>query len=268
MALSANASKFFLYENTVQNPEWHVRYPSQFHRRLVGKSPLKFREDFCGSGKISCEWVKVSKRHYATGIDANAMVLRYANDTNKEVLSEHQQARLAFWQKDVAHVSREKFDIIGAYNFSIFEFHERKNLLRYFKSVFKSLANPGTFFCDVAGGSGFLRTRQRIQNLEILGIGKVQQVWEQMDYDPISATNKYAIHFMLPNGSCFNKAFKYHWRIWQIKEVREILKEAGFKKSVVIWERDTDDRYGSGQSYLAEKAENAYSWVAYVVGIK
>lgn len=84
----------------------------------------------------------------------NASVLRYANKTNKAGLSTNQKTRVKFYQKNVVSPSKEKFDLIGAYNFSIFEFHERKNLLKYFKTVFNSLANPGTFFFDVAGGAG------------------------------------------------------------------------------------------------------------------
>ena len=73
---------------------------------------------------------------------------------------------------------------------------------------------------------------------------------------------------MLPDGKCLNEAFVYDWRIWQIREVREVLTEAGFEKNFVLWEKDDDQKEGSGEFYLAETAENAKSWVAYIVGIK
>lgn len=268
MNASAKISKFYLYEKSVQNPEWHVKYPSHFHRRLLGHRPLKFREDFCGSGLISCEWVKSSKLHIATGLDRDRLAIRYANQKNKAELSQKQRKRLNFNLENVLYPTEEKYDLIGAYNFSIFEFHERGDLLKYFTSVFNSLGSQGTFFFDIAGGSGFLKTRQKSRNIFIDEIGTVQQIWEQMDYDPISATNQYAIHFMLPCGSCLNDAFTYHWRIWQVREVREVLKEAGFKMSTVIWEKDSPNPAKSGKSYFAENAENAFTWVAYLVGVK
>ena len=66
---AASPSKFLLYEKSVQNPNWQVSYLPQFHRFLSDKDPLSFREDFCGSGKIACEWAKLSPSHTAWGLD-------------------------------------------------------------------------------------------------------------------------------------------------------------------------------------------------------
>lgn len=264
----APISKFLLYESSVQDPKWHVENLPRFHRTIVGKVALSMREDFCGSGRISCEWVKLSKKNKAVGLDIDPKPLRYANQINRAVLKEDERPRLKFIKQNVLKPTREKFDLIGSFNFSFFALHERKEMLQYARAVYRSLKSPGTFFLDVAGGPGFLKTRQNNQKITIPEHGTFRQIWEQNDYNPITSINEYAIHFMLPNGKCLNDAFVYRWRIWQIRELREILAEAGFKKSIVLWEKNDRNNNGSGEFYPTENAENAHTWVAYVIGVK
>ena len=264
----ASISKFLLYESSVQDPKWHVEYLPRFHRTLVGKNPLSMREDFCGSGRISCEWVKLSRKNKAVGIDIDPRPLRYANKINKGTLTKDECSRLKFINQNVLKSTQEKFDLVGSYNFSFFALHEREEMLQYAKAVYRSLKLPGTFFLDIAGGPGFLKTRQNNQKITIPGHGTFRQIWEQSDYNPITSINQYSIHFMLLNGKCLNDAFVYRWRIWQIRELREILAEAGFKKSLVLWEKNKKTNEGSGEFYPTENAENAYTWVAYVIGVK
>ena len=240
----------------------------KFHRQFIGVEPFLFREDFCGSGKIACEWVKKSSKNRAVGLDIDQNAIKYAETVNKSELSRDEQSRVKFIQQNVSRPTREKFDLIGAYNFSFFVLHERTELLNYFKAAHQSLKVTGTFFLDVAGGTGFLNTRLREQTITLPKFGKVHQIWEQSTYDPITSTNKYAIHFMLPSGECLNDAFVYNWRIWQIRELREILKESGFDRTIVLWEGDNKSGGGNEEYYATEAAANAHSWVAYLVGIK
>ena len=261
-------SRYLLYESSVQSPQWYIEYLPQFHYLLLGKEVFRLREDFCGSGKISCEWVKASKENRAVGLDIDVCPLDYANRVNKSILTEEQQSRVNFIQQNVMVPTEEKFDLIGAFNFSFFALHERQELIQYAKAAFMSLKSSGTFFLNVAGGMGILKTRQRDQYVNIPGFGSFQQLWEQGDYNPITSVNEYAIHFMHSSGECLNDAFVYQWRIWQIREVREILAEAGFKKSVVFWERDNKNGEGTGEFFITESPRNAHSWVAYIAGIK
>ena len=52
-----------------------------------------------------------------------------------------------------------------------------------------------------------------------------------------------------------DNAFTYEWRLWAIPEVLEMLKEAGYAKSRVYWERyeetdeDDDELEGTGEYY-------------------
>ncbi len=259
--MAKKISKFFLYEQSVQSPRWQVDYLPQFHTLWIGRAPRSFREDFCGSGIISCEWVKASKNNTAVGLDIDPAPLKYAKETNKKSLEDDEQKRIKFLKQNVLKPTSQKFDWIGAFNFSFFVFHAREELLRYAKSAYRSLNKKGTLFLELSGGKGFIKTGIEKQKLKIKGYGEVLQVWEQHQFDPISAVNDYSIHFKLPNGQWINEAFHYHWRIWTIAEVREILIEAGFSKTEVLWEQ-------SGEFLPTEQAENVNSWVAYVVGVK
>ncbi len=261
-------SKFKLYEAAVQSPEWQVDYLPQFHKFLTGKPLKSLREDFCGTGKISCEWVKRSKSHTAVGLDLDTEVLDYANAINKAELSKEQQSRVQFLKQDVLKPTREKFDSVGAYNFSFFIFHERKTLKKYAQSVYKSLKSKGTFFMELSGGPGFVETDRETRKVKIPGFGKFEVCWEQFHYDPITAVSDYSIHFKLPNGKWLNDAFTYNWRVWQIREVQDILEEVGFKKSIILWEQLDKKGSGNGEFLPTEIGEHLHTWVAYIVGVK
>jgi SAM-dependent methyltransferase len=257
-------SKHLLYELSVQSPNWQVDYLPQFHQWLIGKSPLLMREDFCGTGKISCEWVKRSPKNRAIGLDLDPDVLSYAKTVNRSALTSSEQKRVNFLKQDVLKPTREKFDMIGAYNFSHSIFHERKELLQYAKAAFKSLKTRGTFFLEVAGGEDFIETTQETKTISVPGYGKIKQVWEQHQFDPINSVSDYSIHFKLPDGTWLADAFTYHWRVWSIREIREVFADAGFKKTVVLWPDDEE-----GNEYLAaESADYQRGYLAYVIGVK
>jgi len=258
-------SKFKLYEEAVQSPEWQVNYLPQYHTWFHGKPPLSMREDFCGTARISCEWVKLSPKHKAVGLDLDSEALNYAKTVNKAKLSTAQRKQIKFLKQNVLKPTREKFDWIGAYNFSFYTFHERKTLLQYFKSVYRSLNRKGTFFLEMAGGDGFKENVTDKKTFRVDGVGKIQSEWQQMQYDPITQVNDYAIHFRLPDGKWLENAFTYHWRIWEIRETREILEEAGFEKTVVLWEHSDED---ADEFLPQESGDNRKDWLAYVVGIK
>jgi hypothetical protein len=261
-------SKFRLYEETVQSPNWQVDYLPQFHQWLTGRAPLTFREDFCGTARISCEWVKRNPKHEAMGLDLDPDVLRYAKSENLRALNASQKKRITLTRADVRSVTQKKFDWIGAFNYSIFEFHDRKELVRYFKAARASLNARGTLFLEVAGGDGFLATSIDARKCKVQGLGSVTQVWEQHQYDPITGVNDYAIHFKLPKGQVIQNAFTYHWRIWSIREIREALHDAGFKKTLVLWEKEDETGNPTGEYLPAENAGHPDFYVAYVVAVK
>src|SRR5690625_5534142 len=60
--------------------------------------------------------------------------------------------RLTLKQRDVRQVTRRKYDLINAMNFSYWIFSTRKEMLRYFRTVRRSLVSDGIFFLDLFGG--------------------------------------------------------------------------------------------------------------------
>lgn len=256
--------KYKLYEACVQDPAWQMHELPRFHKKFTGRSPLSMREDFCGTGKISAEWVKKSSKHKAMGLDLDPEPLAYGEKMHRAGLSENAKKRLKLVRQNVLKPTREKFDVIGAHNFSFFTFHERCDLLRYAKSAFESLNSRGTFFLEMAGGSGFIEPDRTVEKIQVSGVGRVHYAWEQHQYDPIEKNCDYSIHFKLPGEKWLTDAFTYHWRLWEIREVRETLKQAGFQKTAVLWPKDeTMTRYEE-----KEHAPDAAVWLAYVVGIR
>jgi SAM-dependent methyltransferase len=261
-------SRHRLYELGVQSPRWQVDYLPQFHRILTGRRPLSFREDFCGTARIACEWVSKSRSRSALAIDIDPEVLDYAESRNRNALKPAARKRIEIVRADVLKPPAGKFDWIGAFNFSIYIFHERRMLLRYLRNARRSLSSPGTLFLELAGGPGFVEPFQDQKILRVPGLGSVTQIWEQHGQDPISSVGDYSIHYGLPSGEWLPDAFSYHWRIWSIREVRELLAEAGFSRSVVLWEKPDPKGRGSGEFEIREDAPQVHSWVAYVVGIQ
>jgi SAM-dependent methyltransferase len=257
--------KFKLYEEAVQSPEWQANYLPQYYTWLFGKPPTSMREDFCGTARISCEWVKLSPKNRAVGLDLDSCTLAYAKSVNMAGLTKDQKKQITLLKQDVLKPTREKFDWIGAYNFSFYTFHDRKTLLRYFKSVHQSMKKKGVFFLEMAGGEGFKETVTDKKNFKVDGVGTVQSLWEQKQYDPITQVNEYAIHFKLPEGKWMDNAFQYHWRIWEIREVREVLEDAGFRQTMVLWEHSDEE---SDEFLPQDHGDNRRDWLAYVVGVK
>lgn len=261
-------SKYALYEQAVQCPDWHVTHFPRFHLWLTGKEALRLREDFCGTGAISLAWIAKSPKHSAVGLDLDREPLAYAAKTHHDKLPAADRKRIELRRQDVLKPTKDKFDLVCACNFSFFIFQERAKLLAYARAVRASLKPKGTFFLEMAGGEGMLEALEEERNFSMPGLGKVKYVWDQGEYDPIQARSRYAIHFQLPNGKWLKNQFTYDWRLWGIREVREILEEAGFSKTKVIWETCDTKGDGTGEYLPLESGDHAHAWVAYVVGVK
>jgi SAM-dependent methyltransferase len=241
-----------------------MRYLPLFHKRFTGKPATAMREDFCGTGRISCDWVKKSPHHRALGLDLDPVPLDYAERVNRAALPAAEREQVTFVRQNVLKPTREKFDVIGAHNFSFFIFHERADLLRYAKAAYASLKRQGTFFLEMAGGEEFVNPGVGTETVKVPGVGNVKYTWEQHPYDPVTKLADYSIHFKLPGGRVFADAFTYHWRLWEIREVREILREAGFRDTKVLWPTDeTMTEYVE-----VEHGDDCEVWLAYVVGIR
>src|SRR5665647_752183 len=121
-------------------------------KRIYGRSPWILREDFCGTGAISCKWVQQDKQCEAYGIDLDPEPLGMGKDRHLSKLSKKEQERMHYLQQNVLKADAPKVDVICAFNFSYFIFKSRKQLLQYFKAARKSLNKQGVFFLDIFAG--------------------------------------------------------------------------------------------------------------------
>ena len=56
---SRKTDPFILYQNAVQSPEADIGMIDRHFRKLTGRHAVSFREDFCGTAQLSCEWVRL-----------------------------------------------------------------------------------------------------------------------------------------------------------------------------------------------------------------
>lgn len=260
-------SKYAYYEASVQTPEQHAAMFSLIYADIRGTSPTVLREDFCGTFAISCEWIKRNPKNKALCIDLDNEPLAYGKKHRLRKLSTQQKKQIHLLQQSVISKTNPKADVAIACNFSFNIFKEREVLLRYLKAVMASLKPGGLVILEMAGGPGMIeKTKDRL-TIDDEDVGKFTYIWDQKTFNPITHHVLYSIHFKFPDGSVMEDAFVYDWRLWTIPEMRDILKEAGFSRTHTYWEIEKNGK-GTGEYARSAKADNAYSWIAYVVGEK
>jgi hypothetical protein len=259
-----SADRHALYEAAVQNVESEIDFVDAEFKRLRGRAARYLREDFCGTANTACEWVRRRKDNYATGIDLDAEVLAWGKAHHVETLTPAQRARIALVNDDVLRAATPLQDIVLAMNFSYWLLKERRLLRRYFRRVHDMLTEDGVFFLDCYGGYDAFRVLK-----ERTAHDDFTYVWDQAAYNPINGDLTCHIHFRFPDGSRLKEAFSYHWRLWTLPEIREVLGEAGFKRNTVHWQGwDEQEETGSGEFYPAETADPDAGWICYIVAEK
>lgn len=255
------ADPYVLYQESVQDVEAEIDFVEETWAELRRRPAELLREDFCGTAITACEWVRRDESHYAVGVDVDEDVLRWGELNNISQLDVEQQARITLLHEDVLDVDAEPADIVLAMNFSYYMFMERAQLLEYFESVRESLADDGIFFLDAYGGYDAPRVLEEERECD-----GFTYVWDQAEFNPIDSIMRCRIHFAFPDGSRIDNAFDYHWRLWTLPELREVLEEAGFSQVDVYWE-GTDEETGEGDGLFepAEVGDADAGWVCYIV---
>ncbi len=260
-------NKYQLYELSVQSPDVHAGWLEELYKGITKKSARNIREDFCGTFKMSCEWVKRHPKNTALCLDLDSEPLTYGRENHLAELSKEQKSRVKILKKDVLTPTHTGVDLISAGNFSFYIFKQRDVLLKYFKSCKTSLKTGGMVVLELAGGPGMISPMREKKEVWLDRTRKFVYTWHQKSFDPITHDAQYAIHFKLPNGRVLNDQFVYDWRLWTIPEVRDALTEVGFKKTMVYWETAHQGK-GTGEYVHMENGDNSFAWVAYVIGIK
>jgi SAM-dependent methyltransferase len=254
--------KYEYYEKSVQNPSNEVDLFNEKFYELRRRKAYSLREDFCGTAAISCLWASQSKKHTAMGIDLDPEPIAYGKAHHLAKLAASDQLRMKYVQENVLKPQKEKVDIIFAFNFSYFIFKKRSELVKYFSSVRKSLNKDGVFFLDIFGGADSIT-----EMVDEIRHKKHTYYWDCLKFNPITNECTFAIHFKRDGEKKRENVFVYNWRMWGLSELRDILSDAGFSKSVVYWEGDDNEGGGNGIFTPAEDGENCPAWVTYIAAL-
>jgi len=239
-----------------------VRFFRELYRELKGRGPKLLREDFCGTFGVCCEWVKLGPDYRAYGRDLGVEPMRWGAEHFLAELSPEQRSRVKIERKDVAAPGGPKTDLILAMNFSYFIFKEREALKAYFVNARRNLHPGGVLAMDCFGGAGVHRpNKERTEHPGFV------YYWEQRDFDPVHGTAHCAMHFKPKGRKTFRDAFTYDWRLWSVAEIRDLLAEAGFRRSHVYWEGD-DGETGNGRFARDENGGREEIWIAMILAEK
>ena len=257
---SKNADRLVLYESSVQAVDAEIDFVDETFRQIRGRRGRLLREDFCGTGNTSCEWVRRRPDNYATGVDLDGAVMAWGRDRHIAKLKRTQKARVQLLQANVAKVDTPPQDIVLAMNFSYWVFADRASMGDYFANVYASLGDDGVFFLDCYGGYESFQVMKEHTEYD-----DYTYTWHQARYNPITGAMRCHIHFKFKDGSRLKKAFTYDWRLWTLPEIRELLAEAGFRNVTVYWQGwDDDEEEGNGEFTPVEDAAPDAGWICYI----
>jgi len=262
--MADRADPLALYERAVQEPEADVEFAIDAYRREFGRRPYRLREDFCGTAALCREWVRAHDKNRAWGFDLDGDTIAWGQQRNIDPLPKKLRRRVRLSVADVRSPANEPVDVVMAQNFSYFLLEQRRELLRYLRMARRNLADEGLIILDAYGGPESVRRAEEATEHD-----DFTYVWDQDDFDPINRRALCYIHFAFPDGSRLERAFTYHWRMYTIPELRDLLADAGFAATQVYWEgTDPDTGEGDGIYSVQEQAEPDEAWICYVVGVK
>lgn len=262
---AATADKYELYQKAVQSPEEDIDFLARVYEEERGKTAFHFREDFCGTGLLTATWIKRGELFTAEGFDIDPEPVNWGSKRHFSELGTAAE-RATIHLKDAREPSDKFPDVRCAQNFSYWIFKTRAEMLDYFKRAYEDLSKDGIFVIDLHGGPESIDIMEEETELEEDGF---TYVWDQDQYWPVTGEARLYIHFRFPDGSEMRRAFSYHWRLWGLVELREILQDAGFTQVDCYWEgTDEDGESGDGVFAKETQGEHCASYVAYLVALK
>lgn len=260
--MAGRADRHKLYELSVQSADADIDFIDDTFRALKKRKACTWREDFCGTANNSCAWVRRRSGNHALAVDHDSSVLEWGRKHHVAKLTKEQAGRIRQVNQDVMRIVSKNMDVVIALNFSYWVFRERRTMLRYFRRVHSALAPDGILFLDAFGGYEALREMRESTRHK-----NFTYIWDQANYDPITGDYLCKIHYKLSDGSMLREAFIYHWRLWTLPELTEMLTEAGFR-ATVYWEGTAPGGGGNGVFKPATRGEADACWIAYLVAEK
>ena len=266
-ALSAlTADRHELYQLSVQNVEAEIDFIDDEYESIRGKKAKHLREDFCGTGNTSVEWIKRRKSNTAVGLDIDQPTLEWGEEHHIAKLDDEQKSRVRLLNRNVLEPGDAKgADCVLAMNFSYWLFKTRDELRNYFKTVRDTMGKDGIFFLDHYGGSETMAESEEAKSIDAGPGRSFTYIWEQASFNPITNDFVCHIHFKFPDKTRMNNAFTYEWRLWSMVEIRELLSEAGFANVLVYWEGEDEDGDGNGEYEATLQGEADPAFISYIV---
>lgn len=263
--------RFALYTAAAQHAEADLDFARRIYRRANGAEPRRLREDFCGTACLSCAWVKGGAAREAWGVDFDPLPLAWGDRHVRRALGVD-AARVHLVRGDVRRARTPAADVLLALNFSYCVFKEREALRGYLRRARAALAPKGLAVLDIFGGTGAITaTREHGMFRNARGpdgsrLPAFRFTWEHAHYDAVTNHVLCHMHFEIPGVRKYRKAFTYDWRLWTIPELRELMAEAGFRRSEVYTHGWTKGGLSNGVYRRATRFDNEIGWLAYVVG--
>lgn len=223
----AQVNRFDLYEIAVQCPPIEAAFLDAVH----GQNPLVLGEDFAGPAAISRAWLGLDEDRRAVATDLDEEPLSHGVRRLVEAKGKHAADRVTLRVRDALEVG-DRADVIAALNFGVCELHERDRLVTYLRNALFRLEAGGVLVCDLYGGVDAMLPGSSEQVIDT-DDGELIYTWEQVEADPTTARVRNAIHFELPGGTAIERAFEYDWRLWSPAELRDAMREAGFRTTEV-----------------------------------
>ena len=98
---ASTADRHVLYQMSVQNVEAEIDFVDEIFEALRGRKGERLREDFCGTGHTSCEWVGRRPTNVAVGLDIDRETLDWGEEHNLGVLSDEARSRVTLLDRNV-----------------------------------------------------------------------------------------------------------------------------------------------------------------------
>lgn len=266
---AAAADPHSLYELSVQDPPTEVEFTTATFAKLRGRTALTLREGFCGSAVFCLAWVRSDPRRTAIGVDLDRATLDWGLEQRIRPAGGDYESRITLRNANVLDPEPPLVDVAVGFNFSYWCFRTRAEMRRYFEAARAGLRPDGVLFLDCYGGTDVPQQEINEREIEdedgtVNGGQSFTYVWEQVDFNPITAHMNCAIHFKFRDRSRLDNAFTYSWRLWTLPELIELLHEAGFGR-VRVW-TDREDARGNptGEYVEAEDLDNQGVWWVYI----
>lgn len=274
---AATADRHELYQRAVQCVESEIDFVDATYRKLRGRRASLLREDFCGTGNTSCEWVRRRDTNRAVGVDIDPDPIGWGREHNIAALTDEQRKRLTLKRANVLRNYGGNFDVVLAMNFSYWCLMTRADMVRYFQNVRRSLKKDGVFFLDFYGGADAHREMEEARAIPADkpdpargtgGGGGFDYIWDQAKFNPVTGFVQCYIHFAFKDGTRLDKAFSYAWRLYTLPEIKDILADAGFRKVTTYLEGDDGEGGGDGNFKPSDAGEADDAFICYITAEK